>query len=144
MKIIGIILTILGVGLTIWSLWYAKQQSKLVTNAHRNEMISLWAFLDRVRTLLFQMETNGLKNGEIDEEKLEVIKSKVLPQLFKGLCDHYVMVAKMIVQKTPDISLNDVDRWVEINRLKTDWQKSQFINLVEAANSVKPKENKTG
>ena len=84
MEITGIILAILGVVLTVWSFWYAKQQSKLVANAHRNRKISLWAFIDRIRTLLHQMETNGLKSGEVDEEKLEVIKSKVLPQLFNG------------------------------------------------------------
>jgi len=139
MEIIGIALSVLGACLTVWSLWYAKQQAKHVSNIQRNEMISLWAFLDRVRTLLFQMESDGLENGEVEEEKLELIKTKILPQLFKGLCDQYVMIAGLIVQKTPHISLDDIDRWVQINRLKTDWQRDQFVNLVEAANFLSKK-----
>lgn len=144
MDILGMGLSVLGICLTVWSVWYARQQSKLISSIQRNEMISLWAFLDRIRTMLLQMENNGLKDGQIEEEKIEIIKSKVLPQLFKGLCDQYVMIAELIVQKTPGISLEDVERWVELNRLKTKWQKNQFVNLVEAANATLRKKDIKG
>ena len=129
---IGAALTAVGVLLTIWAIWYARNQSKKLSDIHRNEMISLWAHLDRIRTLLMQMQKvisfedkSLIKNGV-----LTPYQEMQLSQIAKGLCDEYVRVAELVVKKTPSVTIKDVEEWTKIGRIKTDWQRQQFLNLI--------------
>ena len=136
MDLLGAILSTGGVGLAIWSVWHSRQHAKRLSTIQRNEIVSLWAFLDRVRTSVYQIEQRGYTKDIDDFSLLEGKMSALVPRLHKGLCDLYVMLAAHIVQKTPGVSLDDVERWVKMNRLKTGWQKDQFVNLVEASESM--------
>ena len=129
---IGAASSAFGVILAVWSLWYARVQSKRVSDLYRNEMISLWASLDRIRTLIWQVEKVTNDEGFVEGGELSSVQKQVLPQIFKGLCDEYVRIAQLIVQKTPGLTVAAVDRWAEMGRLKTPWQKAQFVNLIAA------------
>jgi hypothetical protein len=54
--LIGVILTIFGFIIGMGAFWYAKQQADKLADIHKTEMISLWAHIDRVHTLLIQIE----------------------------------------------------------------------------------------
>ncbi len=49
----------------------------------------------------------------------------------------YIRMVELIVKKTPDISLADINTWSDSGRLTTDWQRFQFVNLVMASESAK-------
>ena len=136
MDTVGIGMSAVGVCLTIWAIWYARKQGERVRSIKRSEMIALWALLDRIRTIILQMERDGVKSTGINEENIQRITMTVLPQVFKGICDHYVNIVELIVEKTPGLTLEGVVRWRREGRLKTEWQEAQFKNLVEAAMSV--------
>ena len=130
LTLIGATLTAVGVLLTIGAIWYARNQSKKLADSHRNEMISLWAHLGRVRTLLMQIQRITDDDGFIDNGTLTADQQHILPQIFKGLCDEYVRVAELIVKKKPNVTTEDVEQWTEAGKIKTDWQKQQFMNLI--------------
>ncbi|MCK4664953.1 MAG: hypothetical protein KAT68_18935 [Bacteroidales bacterium] len=134
-NVIGVISSTIGVMLTIWAIWYAKQQSKKVSNIRKNEMTSLWAHFDRVRTLLSQIQRITDDEGFIESGNLNNYQQQQLPQIFKGLCDECIRVIELIVQKVPNISIKHIEKWAEMGRLKTDWQKQQFINLIPENNN---------
>ena len=134
MDIIGIIVGIIGLILAIWSIWYARVQARKVAGIHRSEMISLWATLDRTRTLLMQIQRITSDQGFVESGELTGRHKQILPQIFKGLCDEYVRIAEFIVRKSPGLTTEIVHTWKEAGRLKTDWQEEQFLNLIAAAN----------
>lgn len=129
--ILGSVLSATGILLAIWSLWYAKKQSKLLSDAHRNEMISLWAQLDRVRTLMTQVEEITQENGFIKNGTLTRNQQQILPKIHKGVCDDYVRIVELIVKKSPQISLKKIEQLLKMGIIKSDWQKQQFVNLVD-------------
>jgi len=133
MNILGAVLSALGLLLAVWSLWYARVQARKVSDLQRNEIISLWAFLDRIRTLIWEVEHISNENSYIKTGELTTKQRQVIPRVFKGLCCEYLRVAELIVKKTPSMTLDDVKQWREMSRLKTDWQERQFLNLVLAS-----------
>jgi hypothetical protein len=133
MNIIGAALSALGLLLAVWSLWYARLQARKVSDLQRNEIISLWAFLDRIRTLIWEVEHIANDDGYVNTGELTTEQRKVIPRVFKGLCCEYVRVVELIVKKTPSMTLDDVKKWRKMGRLKTDWQERQFLNLVLAS-----------
>jgi len=138
MDTIGYVLGVIGVILTILSLIYAKHQSKMLSNAHRDEIISLWASLDRVRTLIFQTEKITDEDGFITNGTLNPNQLQMLPKIHKGLCDEYIRMAELIIKKSPNFSLKEVDELCERKVIQTDWQKQQFINLIIGSICTKP------
>lgn len=133
MNIIGAALSALGLLLAVWSLWYARLQARKVSDLQRNEIISLWAFLDRIRTLIWELEHIANDDGYVNTGELTTEHRQVIPRVFKGLCCEYLRVAEFIVKKTPSMTLDDVKQWRKMGRLKTDWQERQFLNLVLAS-----------
>lgn len=132
-NIIGALLSAFGIILTIWALWYARVQAKKVSDLERNEIISLCAFLDRIRTLIWEIEhVTKEDDGYVDTVELSPKQRQMITRVFKGLCSEYVSVAEMIVKKMPGITVDDIEEWVKMGRIKTDWQRAQFINLVTA------------
>ena len=138
MDTIGYTLSAVGVILAIFSLIYAKHQSKMLSDARRDEIISLWAHLDRVRTLMFQTETITGEGGFITNGTLNPKQIQILPKVHKGLCDEYVRMAELIIKKSPNFSLKEVDELCKQKVIKTDWQKQQFINLIIGSICIKP------
>jgi hypothetical protein len=96
----------------------------------RNEMISLWAHLDRIRALITEISRITRDDNFRETGTLTASQVQILPGIHKGLADEYVRTAELIVKKTPDVSLEAVEHWAELGKLKTDWQKQQFMNLI--------------
>ena len=126
----GVLLGIVGVLLTIWSILYARKQSRLLSNARRDEIVSLWAHLDRIRTLISGYESIMKTNNSSEEQAIGLKRLRILSQMYRGLCDEYVRVAEMIVKKTPIVSMSQIEELSKRNVLRSDWQKQQFVNLI--------------
>ncbi|MCP4679274.1 MAG: hypothetical protein GY854_28060 [Deltaproteobacteria bacterium] len=135
-NIVGTALSAVGALLTVWSLWYARQQTRKVLNLERQEIISLWAFLDRIRTMIWEIQHIVDDRADVAAAEMSQSQRKFTERVFKGLCSEYVRVAEMIVKKTPGLTLDEVKEWRAIRRLKTDWQESQFVNLIMASGSL--------
>jgi len=129
-SIISIIVGVVGLTLSIWSIWYARQQTKINQDIRRNEMISLWAHLDRIRTLFSQIQYITDDDRFHETGTLNAVQKQILPKIHKGLADEYVRIVELIVKKTPVISIQTIDNWEELGRLKSEWQKQQFLNLI--------------
>lgn len=125
--------------MTLWSIWYARKQSKRVSDISRNEIVSLWAHLDRVRTLVGQIEELSNDEKFIETGNLNAKQKQTLPKIHKGLCDEYVRVVELIVKKKTKMTKNTIDIWQKEGKIKTEWQKQQFMNLIDRASQEKEK-----
>lgn len=127
---LGFALTSIGLLLSIWAVYYSIIQAKKVSTLKRNELISLWVHLDRVRTLIYQLGTITNEKGIIDDPNLNIKQIQHIPLIYKGLCDEYIRVAEMIAQRTPKLNREIIDKWESDNKIKSNWQKQQFINMI--------------
>jgi len=93
-------------------------------------MISLWAHLDRIRTLFSQIQYITDDDRFHETGTLNAVQKQILPKIHKGLADEYVRIVELIVKKTPVISIQTIDNWEELGRLKSEWQNQQFLNLI--------------
>jgi len=126
LTLVGSMPALLGVILTIWSILYARKQSEKLSDVQRNEMISLWAHLDRICTLITQIEKITDDNGYISSGSSSPYHQQILPQIFKGLCNEYVRTVELVVKETPNITIVDVEEWETQGKLKTDWQNNSL------------------
>ena len=130
LSVVGAVLSSVGILLSAWAIWFARQQRKLVSTIERNELVSLWAQLDRIRTLIIQVESITDDQGFLESQTLTFKQQQVLPGVHRGLIEAYVRLVELVVKKHPDLSVSDIDRWKRMGRIKTDWQRQQFLNLV--------------
>lgn len=139
---IGVVLSTIGILLTVWALWYARVQGKKVSDLRRNEMISLWAFLDRIGTIFAQVQLITDDEGYIESGKLSPEQRQVIPKIHKALADQYIRVVEIIVKKSPELTFEDIERWKKIGIINSEWRKMQFVNLLAASKSTEeiPKE----
>ena len=127
---LGVTLTVVGVLLSVWSIWFAKKQAMLVADQKSKELISLWAHIDRLRTLIAQSEGLAKDYSILESQDLPGLQKRRLISLYKGLCDEYVRVAELIITKSTNINLDAIESLSRNKVLSTEWQKQRFINLI--------------
>ena len=132
--ILGATLTTFGLLLTIWSLIYARQQSKKVSDLKRNQNITLWATLSRVARSISDIVKITDDEGFINSGQLTEKQKQILPKVHRGITDQYIRLAELIVQNDPGLTIKQIESWHNEKRpgVESDWRMQQFFNLITA------------
>jgi hypothetical protein len=139
LEIVATVLTVLGILLTIWSLLYAKAQSKRVSNLRRNQNITLWAALARVGRSISDITKITDDDGFLEDGQLSERQKQILPKVHRGLSEQYIRLAEIIVQNDPSLTEEEIIQYNNDKRpgLENEWRKKQFINLIQAGREGK-------
>jgi hypothetical protein len=131
---IGVALAIVGLMLTVWSMIYAKAQSRKMTDLTRNQNITMWATLSRVGRSISDITQITDNEDFLDNGQLTERQKLVLPKVHRGLSSLYIRLAELIVQNNPDMTTENIVLWFDEQRpgLESEWRKEQFLNLIIA------------